>query len=126
MEVILMSEDKSGKAKITIEVELNENLMTAAKEWRPKMGWMGPWGGMGPWRGHGMMGGQMGGQMPMSMPWSSGPGMQCPACGKPMIQPSKEQVLEMLEHRKEKLEAVLEHINMEIDKLKESKKEEKP
>ena len=45
-----MSEDKSGKAKITIEVELNEALMTATKEWRPKMGWMGPW------RGHGMMG----------------------------------------------------------------------
>jgi hypothetical protein len=117
MEVILMSEDKSGKAKITIEVELNEALMTAAKEWRPKMGWMGPGGGMSPWRGHGMMGGQM--------PWSSGPGMQCPACGEPMVKPGKEQVLEMLEHRKEKLEAVLEHINMEIDKLKETKEEAK-
>jgi hypothetical protein len=31
----------------------------------------------------------------------------------------------MLEHRKEKLEAVLEHINMEIDKLKETKEEAK-
>lgn len=115
-----MSEDKTGKAKITIEVEVNEALMTAAKEWRPKMGWMGPWGGM--WRGHGMMGGHMQG----GMPWGMGSGMQCPACGEPMLKPSKEQVLEMLEHRKERLEAVLEHINMEIDKLKESKKEEKP
>jgi len=112
-----MSEDKSGKAKITIEVELNEALMGAAKEWRPKMGLMGPWGGMGPWRGHGMMGGQM--------PWSSGPGMQCPACGEPTVKPSKEQVLEILEQRKEKLEAVLEHINMEIEKLKETKEEAK-
>jgi len=120
MEVILMSEDKSGKAKITIEIELNEALMTATKEWRPKMGWMGPW------RGHGMMGGgMMGGQMPLGLPWSSGPGMQCPACGEPMVKPSKEQVLEMLQHRKEKLEAVLEHINMEIDKLKETKEEAK-
>jgi len=117
-----MSEDKSGKAKITIEVEVNEALMAAAKEWRPKMGWMGPWGGMGPWRGHGMMGGQMQGGMPLGM----GGGMHCPACGEPMLKPSKEQILEMLEHRKEKLEAVLEHINMEIDKLKETKKEEKP
>jgi hypothetical protein len=121
MEVILMSEDKSGKAKITIEVELNEALMTAAKEWRPKMGWMGPWGGMGSWRSHGMMGGQM----PWGMPWSSGPGMQCPACGEPMVKPGKEQVLEMLERRKERLVAVLEHINMEIDKLKETKEEAK-
>ena len=43
-----------------------------------------------------------------------------------MVKPSKEQILEILKHRKERLEAVLEHINMEIDKLKESKKEEKP
>jgi hypothetical protein len=122
MEVILTSEGKSGKAKVTIEVEVNEALMDAAKEWRPRMGWMGPWAGMGSWRGHGMMGGQM----HYGMPWSMGYGMQCPACGEPMVKPSKEQVLEILERRKERLEAVLEHINMEIDKLKESKKEEKP
>jgi len=115
-----MSEDKSGKAKITIEVELNEALMAAAKEWRSKMGWMGPWGGMSPWKSHGMWG-----QMHGGMPWGMGGGMQCPACGEPMVKPSKEQVLEMLEHRKEKLEAVLEHINMEIDKLKETKEEVK-
>jgi len=111
-----MSEDKSGKAKVTIEIEVNEALMAAAKEWRPKMGWMGPW------RGHGMMGG---GQMHWGMPWSMGSGMQCPACGEPLLKPSSEQVLEMLERRKERLEAVLEHINMEIDKLKGAKKEEK-
>ena len=52
--------------------------------------------------------------------------MECPACGGPMVKPRKEEVLEMLEHKKEKLEAVLEHINMEIDKLKETKKEEEP
>jgi len=117
-----MSEDKSGKAKVTIEFELNEALMAAAKEWRPKMGWRGPLGGMGPWGGHGVMGGQM----HWGMPWSMGSGMQCPACGEPMVKPSNEQVLEILERRKERLEAVLEHINMEIDKLKETKKEEKP
>jgi len=117
-----MSEDKSGKAKITVEVEVNEALMAAAKEWKPRMGWMGPWAGMGSWRGHAMLGGQMHG----GMPWSSGPGMQCPACGEPMLKPSNEQVLETLERRKEKLEAVLGHINMEIEKLKESKKEENP
>jgi hypothetical protein len=114
-----MSEDKSGKAKITIEVELNEAFMSAAKEWKPGMG---PWAGMGSWRGHTMMAGRM----PWGMPWSSGPGMQCPACGEPMLKPSNEQVLEMLQRKKEKLESVLEHINMEIDKLKENKNEEKP
>jgi len=116
-----MSEDKSGKAKVTIEVELNEALMAAAKELRPRMGWMSPWAGMGPWKGHGMMGGPMRWGMPGGMSY----GMQCPACGEPMLKPSNEQVLETLERRKERLEAVLEHINMEINKLKESKKEEK-
>ena len=110
-----MSEDKSGKGKITIEVELNEALMIAAKEWRPKMGWMGPW------RGHGMMAGHM----PWGMPGGMEHGMQCPACGEPMVKPDKEQVLEMLQRRKEKLEAVLEHINMEISKMQEAKSEEK-
>jgi len=117
-----MSEEKKGKAKVTIEVEVNEALMVAAKEWRPKMGWTGPWGGMGPWHGHGTMGGQM----PWGMPWGMRYGMQCPACGEPMVKPSKEQILEILERRKERVEAVLEHINMEIDKLKKSEKEEQP
>ena len=59
------------------------------------------------------------------MPGGMGDVMRCPACGEPMAKPSKEQVLEMLERRKQRLAAVLEHINMEIDKLKETKEEEK-
>ena len=115
-----MSEDKNGKAKITIEVEVNEALMAAAKEWRPGMGWMHPpWGGMGHWKAQGMMGGNM-------APWSMGSGMQCPSCGEPMMKQSKEQVAEMLERKKKGLETALEHINMEIEKLKETKAEEKP
>lgn len=116
-----MSEEKTGKAKITIEVELNEAFMNTMKEWRPKMGWMGHGGGMGPLMGHGMWG-KMHGGMPLGM----GGGMTCPACGEPMVKPSKEQTLEILERRKERLEAVLEHINMEIGKLKESEKKENP
>ena len=120
-----MDAEKNGKVKVTFEVEVNEALMDAAKSWRPGMGWMGPWRGMGPWKGHGMMGGgQMGGQMGEKMggymPWGMGHGMECPACGEPMSKPSKEEVMEMLERRKKRLEAVLEHINMEIEKLKEN------
>jgi prefoldin subunit 5 len=59
------------------------------------------------------------------MPGGMGYGMQCPACGETMAKPSKEQFLEMLERRKQRLAAVLEHINMEIDKLKETMEEEK-
>jgi len=122
----LVDEEKTGKAKITIELEVNESLMAAAKELRPRMGWMGPWGGMGPWKGHGMMGQMHGGMAPGMMPWSMSGAMTCPACGEPMAKPSKEQVLEMLERRKERLEAVLDHINMEIGKLKEAKPDDKP
>ena len=36
-----MSEDKSGKAKITVEVEVNEALMAAAKELSQRwVGWV--------------------------------------------------------------------------------------
>jgi hypothetical protein len=35
-----MSEEKKGKLKITIEVEINEALMEASKEWMPGMRWM--------------------------------------------------------------------------------------
>lgn len=118
-----MSEEKNGKVKITVEIEVNEALMNVSKEWMPKiqgMGpWrgMGPWTGMGPWKGHGMMGGQM--------PWSMEHGMKCPACGEPLHKPSKEEVMEMLEARKKKLEMALEHINTETEKLKENKPEEK-
>jgi hypothetical protein len=37
-----MSEGKNGKLKVTIEVEINEALLEASKEWMPKMHWMGP------------------------------------------------------------------------------------
>ena len=35
-----MSEEKKGKLKITVEVEINEALMEASKEWMPRMHWM--------------------------------------------------------------------------------------
>ena len=41
-----------------------------------------------------------------------------------MMKPSKEEIIEMLERRKNRLEGVLEHINMEITRLKENKPEE--
>lgn len=37
-----MSEEKKGKLKITLEVEINEALMEVSKEWMPKMHWMNP------------------------------------------------------------------------------------
>ena len=76
----------------------------------------GPWGGYGP----------MAGQMPWGMGYGFGYGMRCPACGESMYKPSKEEIIEMLEHRKKKLQRALDHINMEIEKLKENKLEEKP
>ena len=48
-----MSEEKNGKVKVTFEVEINEALMNASKNWMPRMGMMGPWRGMGPWKAHG-------------------------------------------------------------------------
>jgi len=53
-----------------------------------------------------------------------GYGMRCPACGEPMFKPSKEEIIEVLEHRKKRLEGVLDHINKEIERLKENKPEE--
>jgi hypothetical protein len=35
-----MSEEKKGKLKISVEVEINEALMEASKEWMPRMHWM--------------------------------------------------------------------------------------
>ncbi len=122
-----MMEEKNGKVKVTIEVEVNEALMNISKEWMPKMGWMRPWGGMGgmgPWKSHGMWGGHMmtGGQMP----WNMGYGMRwCPECGEPMAKPSKEEVIEMLERKKKRLEEAIQYINQKTEKLKESKPEDK-
>ena len=76
--------------------------------------------GHGPWGGYGMMRSQM--------PWGMGLGfgyiMRCPACGEPLMKPSKEEILEMLERRKKWLEGVLDHINMKITRLKENKPEQ--
>ena len=41
-----------------------------------------------------------------------------------MFKPSKEEIIEVLEHRKKRLEGVLDHINKEIERLKENKPEE--
>jgi hypothetical protein len=112
-----MSEEKNGKVKVTIEIEVNEALMNASKGLMPRMGWMGPCGGMSPWKAHGMMSGQM--------PWSMNQGMQCPKCGEPMIKPSKEEVMEMLERKKKRLEEAIDHINKETERLKENAPEEK-
>ena len=77
----------------------------------------GPWGGYGP----------MVGQMPWSWDMALGMGTtRCPACGESMYKPSKEEIIEMLEHRKKRLESALDHINKEIERLKENKPEEKP
>ena len=74
--------------------------------------------------GHGPWGGS--GSMPGQMPLGMGYGMQCPACGESLFKPSNEQIIKMLEHKKMKLEHALEHINKEIERLKENKPEEKP
>jgi transcription initiation factor IIE alpha subunit len=76
--------------------------------------------GHGPWGGYGMIPGQM----PWGMGYGYRYGMRCPVCGELMMKPSKEEIIEMLERRKKRLEGVLEHINMEITRLKENKPEE--
>ncbi|MCW4047672.1 MAG: hypothetical protein NWE99_08970 [Candidatus Bathyarchaeota archaeon] len=50
--------------------------------------------------------------------------MRCPACGEFIYKPSREELIEMLEHRKKRLELALEHINKEIERLKEQMPEE--
>lgn len=62
------------------------------------------------------------GQMPWGMSYVYG--MRCPACGEPMMKPSKQEIIEMLAYRKKRLEGVLDHINNEIARLKENKPEE--
>jgi len=73
--------------------------------------------------GHGSWGDY--GQMPMQMPWGMmGYAMRCPVCGESMWKPSKEDLIERLERRKKRLEGVIEHLNWEINRLKENKPEE--
>jgi hypothetical protein len=79
------------------------------------LGWRKMYGQWGPY-----------GPMVEGMPWrfGMGYGMRCPACGGPMYEPSKEEIIAMLEHRKRMLERALEHINMEIEKLRQKGEEE--
>ncbi len=78
----------------------------------------------GHWRGYESMG--------EGMPWRCGygmrhhgwGGMRCLACGGPMFEPSKEEIIGRLEHKKNMLERALDHINKEIERLKEQKPEE--
>lgn len=74
------------------------------------------WCGHGPWGGPGMMPGHMPG-MSMGMGPMAGMGMRCPVCGEPLFKPTKEEMLEMLERKKKRLQAVIDHLNMEIEKL---------
>ena len=81
-------------------------------------------GGSGQWGDHGMMPGQMpmmgmgpmGGGMGMKMAMMGA--MRCPVCGEPLIKPTKEEMIEMLEHKKQRLQAAVDHLNKEIEKLK--------
>lgn len=81
-------------------------------EWQQKCG-HGPWGG-----GYGMMGQQK------PMPWGMMFGLRCPVCGELMVKPTKEEVIEFLERRKQRLQGAIEHIDWEIKRLKEAKPEE--
>ena len=53
------------------------------------------------------------------MPWGMGYVMRCPVCGESMLKPSKEEIIEILDRGKKRMEGALNHINMEIAKLKE-------
>ena len=70
--------------------------------------------GHGPCGDSGMMHG-----MGMKMEMMSG--MPCPVCGEPMLKPTKEEMIKMLEKKKMKFQAVVDHLNMEIEKLKAEK-----
>ncbi len=78
----------------------------------------GHWGGYGPMSEGMPCGGGYG------MGYGGWRGMRCPACGGAVYEPSKEEVIEMLEHRKKMLERAIGHINKEIEKLKEEKPSE--
>lgn len=73
----------------------------------------------GPWGGHGMMPWQkpgmgMGG-MAMRMGMMGG---MCPVCGGPLLKPTKDEMIEMLEKKKKRLQAAMDHLNKEVEKLK--------
>lgn len=72
-------------------------------------------GGQDPWGGHNMshhvpwMGGGVGMKMAM---------MRCPVCGEPLFKPTKEELVEMMERKKKRLLAAVEHLDKEIERLK--------
>ena len=74
----------------------------------------------GPWAGYGTM--------PGHMPWGMGLGgmsmkmamMRCPVCGEPLVKPTKEEMVEILERKKRRLQAAVEHVDKEIERLKTS------
>jgi Protein of unknown function DUF2620. len=68
--------------------------------------------------GMGPMGGGMGGPMAMKMALMSGP--RCPVCGEPLIKPTKDEMIQVLEHKKARLQMAVDHLNKEIEKLKAS------
>ena len=88
-------------------------------DWQ-KMGDSGCGGGHGMMPGHmpgmGMGMNPMMGGMGMKMAMMSG--MRCPVCGEPLFKPTKEEMIEMLERKKKRMQAVVDHLNMEIEKLK--------
>ncbi len=81
--------------------------------------WGPGWGGYGMMHSHmpgmGMGMGPMGG-MGLKMAMMSG--MRCPVCGEPLFKPTKDEMIEILERKKKRLQAVIDHLNMEIEKLK--------
>ncbi len=79
--------------------------------------------------GHGSWGGY--GGMPWHKPWMGGmdmdmkmhmmlSGMRCPVCGEMLLKPTKEELIAIMERRKKRLEAVVNHLDKEIEKLKAS------
>jgi hypothetical protein len=77
-------------------------------------------GGQGQWGGHGMMPGMGMGMGPMGpMGWKMKMMMaRCPVCGEPLIKPTKDEMIEILERKKNRLQAAVDHLNKEIEKLK--------
>jgi hypothetical protein len=83
--------------------------------------------GHGSWGGYGMMPGHMPGMgmdmggMGMKMGMMSG--MKCPVCGMHCLKPTKEEMVEMLEKKKKRLQAFMAHLDKEIEMLKSGKEE---
>ena len=75
-----------------------------------------PGGGYGMMHSHMPWGMGIGGGMGMKMAMMAG--MRCPVCGELLIKPTKEEVIEMLERKKKRLQTAIEHMDKEIERLK--------